>query len=128
MIPDRLSPPECPIADVPDDTGRVAQPRRDDRKSSRTAVPRERQACELRYGPEVFAGLLADRSNKGFGVFVDRIDHLAIGKKVKLQTDQGTFTARIVYINKVAGPQNVESASGSWYRLGLKTVSGFFFL
>ena len=84
------------------------------------------QACQLKYGPEVFPALLADRSDKGFGVFVDRIDNLRIGKKVKLQTDQGTFTVRIVYVNRVAGPQYVETTSGSWFRLGLKIAGGLF--
>jgi hypothetical protein len=125
--PSTLGQAPCPIG-VAGDGESAVKLRRDDRKSSRTAVPRERQACELKYGPEVLSGLLADRSARGFGVFVDQIDHLTVGKKVKLHTDQGTFKVRIVYINRVAGPEYTESKTGVWYRLGLKIASKFFFL
>jgi hemerythrin len=43
----------------------VGKPRRDDRKSCRCTVPKERQSCELKVGANVLSALLANESKHG---------------------------------------------------------------
>ena len=100
-------------------------PSRDDRKSCRRTVPEARQSCELKVGADVFPALLVDESRGGFAVLIDRLDDLESGKKVKLHTDMGWFTVRIVYVKKVVRPAHSNSTCDTWFRLGLRKARSF---
>ena len=127
-MPDVYPLEEEDSSDEPIATGTksIAKQRRDDRKSSRCTVPPARQSCELKVGADVFSALLANESKHGFAVLIDRLDGLKIGKKVELYTDIGRFEVRIVYINKVAQPENAALNSDSWFRVGMKKARRFF--
>ena len=83
-------------------------------------MPQARQSCELKVGTKVLSASLVNESKGGFAVLIDRLDGLKIGKKVELHTNTGWFTVRIVYINKVAPPENAAPECDSWFRLGMK--------
>jgi hypothetical protein len=99
---------------------------RDQRKSSRQAVPSSRQPCELKIGANVISAVLVNESQGGFGVLVSSLEGVKIGKKVQLRIDAGWFTVRVVYINKAAPPQKTDVKCDVWFRLGLKKAGRFF--
>jgi hypothetical protein len=119
-MPKSLVAEEQPTGEEP-----LAKLRRDSRKSCRSTVPKERQACELKVGANVSSALLANESKHGFAVLIDRLNGLKIGKKAELHTDMGRFTVRIVYINKVGQPIDAAFQSDCWFRVGMKKARSF---
>jgi len=101
-------------------TESFSKPGRDERRSCRCMVPQARQSCELKVGANVLSASLVNESAGGFAVLTDRLDGLKVGKKVELHTNMGWFTVRIVYINKVARPENAAPECDCWFRLGMK--------
>ena len=103
-------------------------PGREDRKSSRIAVPAARQSCELKVGDDLLSALLVDESRGGFAVLIDRLEGIELGKKADLRTDRGWFKVRIVYIAEAAPhahPAHSDPKCDSWFRLGLRKASSF---
>jgi hypothetical protein len=98
----------------------VAMLGRDQRKSSRQAVPSSRQTCELKVGANLISAVVVNESQGGFAVLASSLEGLKIGKKAQLHTDAGWFTVRVVYVNKVAAPKKTDRDCDSWFRLGLK--------
>jgi hypothetical protein len=105
----------------------ISKPGLDDRKSPRCPVPPARQSCELKVGGKVLSALLVNESEGGFAVLIDRADGLKVGKKVELRMGTRSSTVKIVYIRKVARPQNVAGEGDCWFHLGMKKASGSFF-
>ena len=103
----------------------VAKLGRDDRRSARSLVPKDRQACQLKVGASAFPALLVDKSAGGFAILIDSLDGLKAGKKIELHTDVGRFKVRIVYINTVARPKDAASECDSWFRIGLRKARSF---
>jgi hypothetical protein len=93
---------------------------REDRKSNRWKVPKDRQSCELKIGSKVFSASLVNESTEGFALLVDGLNNLKIGQKVEIHTYQGWCTVRIVHLNEVAPPKDVPIESESCLRLGMK--------
>jgi hypothetical protein len=81
----------------------------------------------VQVGSNVLPALLLDESENGFGVLIDRLDGLQSGKKIKLHTNYGWFTVRIVYINEIARPKDAPPGSDTWFKLGIKKTRGSFF-
>jgi uncharacterized protein YbcI len=100
--------------------GPLAKLHRDGRKSRRFVVPPARQSCELKVGGKVLSALLVDESQGGFGVWADRLEGLKAGENVKLRTDKGWFTVRVVYVKEIVKSQDTK------LHLGLKKANGFF--
>ena len=100
-------------------------PRRERRKSSRRIVPLARQSCELKAGGKVLSASLVNESQGGFAVWTDRLDGLKIGEKVRLHTDQGWFTVRVIYVREVAKSQDASPKCDAWFQLGFKKAGGF---
>ena len=94
------------------------------RKSLRRVVPLDRQSCKLKVGDRLLPAALVNESRGGFAVWIDGEDSPRIGEKVRLRTDQGWFTARIVYVREVAKSQNAQFKRDAWFQLGLKKTSG----
>jgi uncharacterized protein YbcI len=94
------------------------------RKSERHVVPLDRQSCKLKVEGKVLSASLVNESRGGFAVWTSSADSLKIGEKVRLHTDQGWFTARIVYLREVAKSQNAQPECDSWFQLGLKKAGG----
>jgi uncharacterized protein YbcI len=101
-----------------------AESGRHKRKAVRRIVPLARQSCKLKVGDSVLPASLVNESRGGFAVWTDSADCMKIGKKVRLQTDHGWFTARVVYLREVAKSQNGHSKHDSWFQLGLKKTGG----
>jgi uncharacterized protein YbcI len=97
----------------------LAKSGRDSRKSRRYIVPPARQSCKLKVGGKVLSASLVNESQGGFAVWTDRLHCLKTGEKVRLHTDKGWFTVRVVYVKRVAKSQDTK------LRLGLKKVGGF---
>ena len=115
---------EKPTHETMADTKPSAMPRRDERKSCRCTVPEARRSCELKVGADVLPASLANESKTGFAVLIDRLGGLKRGDKVKLHTDKGWFTVRIVYIKEVTQPEYIDLKSDSWFRVGMKKARG----
>ena len=94
------------------------------RKSERHIVPLDRQSCKLKVGGKVLSASLVNESRGGFAIWTDSVDSLKIGDKVRLHTDQGWFTARIVYLREVAKSQDTQPECDSWFQLGLEKAGG----
>jgi len=94
------------------------------RKSARSIVPLARQSCKLKVGGKVLSASLVNESRGGFAIWTDSVDSLKIGDKVRLHTDQGWFTARIVYLREVAKYQDAQPECDSWFQLGLEKAGG----
>jgi uncharacterized protein YbcI len=105
-----------------------AESGRHKRKAARHIVPLARQSCKMKVGGKILAASLVNESRGGFAVWTDSAECLKVGEKVRLQTDQGWFTARIVYLREVAKSQKAHSKCDSWFQLGLKKTSGLFCL
>jgi uncharacterized protein YbcI len=99
--------------------------RRDNRKSHRRIVPLARQSCELKSGGKVLAAALVNESQGGFAVWTDSQDGLKIGEKVRLHTDQGWSTVRVIYVREVAKSKDATHKSDAWFQLGFKKTRGF---
>jgi uncharacterized protein YbcI len=95
---------------------------RSKRKSCRYLVPPARQSCKLKVGGKVLPAFLVDESQGGFGVWTDLLSGLKTGEKIKLHTDKGWFTVRVVYAKNIAKSQDGK------FRLGLKKAGGLFCL
>jgi hypothetical protein len=98
--------------------------RRYQRRSARRIVPLARQSCTLKVAGKVLAASLVNESRGGFSVWTDSEEDLKIGEKVRLRTEQGLFTVRIVYVREVAKSDNAQSKHDSWFQLGLKKTGG----
>jgi uncharacterized protein YbcI len=94
------------------------------RKSKRQIVPLARQSCKLRVGNKVLSASLVNESRGGFAVWTDSVNSLKVGEKVRLHTDRGWSTARIVYFREVAKSQGAQSACDAWFQVGLKKTGG----
>ena len=94
------------------------------RKSARHIVPLDRQSCKLKVGGKVLSASLVNESRGGFAIWTDSVDSLKMGDKVQLHTDQGWFTARIVYLREVAKSQDAQTECDSWFQLGLEKAGG----
>jgi uncharacterized protein YbcI len=94
------------------------------RKATRRIVPLDRESCRLQVGDRVLPASLVNESRGGFAVWTDSVESLKIGEKVRLHTDQGWFTARIVYLREVAKSQDAQCKCDSWFQLGLKKTGG----
>jgi hypothetical protein len=97
-----------------------AKPGRDERKSCRCRVPKERRSCELKVGDNVLSALLANESKRGFAVLIERLGGLKVGEKAELHTEWGWFKVRIVFINEVAPPEDADPKCASWFQVGMK--------
>jgi uncharacterized protein YbcI len=102
-----------------------AEPRQDNRKSSRRIVPLARQSCELKAGGKVLSASLVNESQGGFAVWTDSLDGMKIGEKVRLHTDQGWSTVRVIYVREVAKSQDTSHKCDDWFQLGFKKAGGF---
>lgn len=92
----------------------------DERKSTRLPVPMSRQACRLRVDGNVLAAKLENESEGGFGVVVDLIDGLDVGKMIELCTDDCWLPVQIIHIEEVARPVDTIGRREVRLRLGLK--------
>ena len=104
----------------------LAAPRRERRKSIRSIVPTDRRGCELKVGKKFFSASLVNESQGGFAVWMNRPDSLKIGKKIRLHTDKGRFTVRVIYVIEVAKCQIANPEGASRFQLGFKKANGFF--
>jgi hypothetical protein len=102
----------------------LVTPGPDERRSYRSLVPHSSRSCEVKVGANVLPASLFDESEGGFAVLIDRLDGLETGKKVKLHTEMGWFTVRIIYINNVARPKDAPPEHDTWFRVGIKKVRG----
>jgi hypothetical protein len=95
---------------------------REDRKYPRFKVPKERQHCELKVGPNVYSASLLDESKDGFGLLVDCPMELKVNQKAEIHTYQGWFKVRIVHLNPTSPPKDMDTAanSDSYFQLGMK--------
>jgi uncharacterized protein YbcI len=101
-------------------------PRRERRKSSRSIVPTDRRSCELKVGRKRFSASLVNESQGGFAVWMNRRESLKIGKKIRLHTDKGRFTVRVIYVIEVAKSQIATPEGASRFQLGFNKASGLF--
>lgn len=101
----------------------LSQPGIEERRSLREKVPPERQPCEIEARGKVLSALLVNESEGGFALLVEEGEGLKVGKKVELRTNTLSFTVRVVYLRKIARPENACSKSDSWFRVGVKKTS-----
>jgi uncharacterized protein YbcI len=97
---------------------------RHQRKSCRRIVPLARQSCELKVGSKVLSASLVNESQGGFAVWTDSVGCLKTGETVRLHTDQGWVTVRVVYVREVAKSQGASPKCDSWFQLGFKKTGG----
>jgi hypothetical protein len=77
---------------------------------------------ELRVGDEVLPAKLLDESAGGFGVMVDRLAGLEVGRTAELFTNAGRCIVRVVHVTRIAPPECGSAAGetpGVQYQLGL---------
>lgn len=122
------APAEKSKASISVGTGTKAKtkPTRDDRRSRRYNVPKDRQPCELKSKDSAWPVLLVNESESGCAVLTDRLNGLQNADKVELRTDKGWVTFRVVYIKAAARPEYAPTKSDTWFRLGLKKANRFF--
>jgi uncharacterized protein YbcI len=101
-------------------------PRRERRKAARNFVPPNRQSCKLKVGKKVLAASLVNESQGGFAVWMECPDILTIGKKIRLHTDKGRYTVRVIYVTEASKSQFPDPKRASWFQLGFKKNNGFF--
>ena len=93
------------------------------RKSIRRVVPLSRQSCKLVVGDRVLPASLVNKSRGGFAIWIDNIEGLKTGEKVRLHAGQRWFTTRVVYVREIAASPDSHSKGDSWFQLGLKKTS-----
>jgi hypothetical protein len=98
---------------------------RDERRATRSAVPKEKQPCEIKFKSTVLPATILDVSSYGFSILLDRLEGLKVGKKAHLHTKMGRYLIKVVYINSVAPPDGAPPGSDTWLRLGLKKARSF---
>jgi tetratricopeptide (TPR) repeat protein len=108
-----------PPASTPEARGTTVV-RHDGRALSRCPVPPRHRPCELLVDGRVLFASLIDESQGGFGLLLDRLNGLAVGKKARLHTKMGWFSVRVVYINRVARCDDAEEESDFCFRVGLE--------
>jgi uncharacterized protein YbcI len=123
--PDILISEEAPTARAVAAMKPPAKTSRRQRKSCRRIVPVARQSCELKAGGKVLSASLVNESQGGFAVWTDSVDCLKTGEKVRLNTDQGWVTVRVVYVREVAKSQDASPKCDAWFQLGFKKAGGF---
>jgi hypothetical protein len=93
---------------------------REERRSGRCRIPKEQQTCELKVGTSVLPALLVNESKRGFAALIDRLEGLKVGDKVELHTKWAWFKVRVVFINRVAPPEDAAPGCASWFQVGMK--------
>ena len=109
-----------PTGNAATGTEPLAKRSQEERKSGRCTIPKERQSCELKVGDNVLSALLVNESKRGFAVLIDRLDGLKVGENVELDTQWGWFKVRVVFINRVAPPEDAAPECASWFQVGMK--------
>ena len=97
-----------------------ARPSSDGRTSIRRPVPLARQSCQLKIGANVVPATLHDESQDGFGVVIDRLDDLEVGKTIELYTEAGWLAVQIVNIREVGKTVDATGRREVRFQLGLR--------